>query len=137
MPAKIKLEINIAGNDKDLNNCHPYCNFLHTVDGQNGVLCRLFRIEKYLKPDFSGPSIEFRRCDKCIAAQVEVHAWADDPFHLLPCPFCGGDAGFGVSEDHDNGEYVQCRKCLTSTALVYPIMEDAKPILAEKWNRRA
>ena len=58
-------------------------------------------------------------------------------YDLCPCPFCGGSAAFGVSEDRDNGEYVQCQKCFASTALVYPLMEDAKPILADKWNRRS
>lgn len=57
---------------------------------------------------------------------------------LLPCPFCGGDADFGVSDipAHDNGQYIQCQMCLASTCLVYPLMEDAKPSLREKWNRR-
>jgi len=66
------IEIKLKGNDKDLNNCHPYCDYLYAPDGGNGVLCRLFRTEGYLKTDTSGFSVEFRRCDGCISAQREV-----------------------------------------------------------------
>lgn len=57
---------------------------------------------------------------------------------LLQCPFCGGDAAFGVSvvPEHDGGHYIQCQSCLISTGLVYPCGDDPKPILAERWNRR-
>ena len=72
---------------------------------------------------------------------------------LLPCPFCGGTARFGVvplkrkfcGEDTDvenidhGGEYIECSNadCATSTMLIFPTMADAKPLLIEKWNRRA
>lgn len=72
MWTEITLEVKVRGNQRDLNNCHPYCNYLHAPDGKNGVLCRLFRTEGYLKTDTSGPAIEFRRCDGCISAQREV-----------------------------------------------------------------
>lgn len=58
---------------------------------------------------------------------------------LLPCPFCGGQGRYTNNYDTstDGGEYVTCDKCLTSTALVYGIKEDPKPLLAERWNTRA
>ena len=71
---------------------------------------------------------------------------------LLPCPFCGGDAEFDVVPyerkyagesdcriNHDHGgEFIQCknRDCSASSMLIFPTMEDAKPHLTEKWNRR-
>ena len=71
---------------------------------------------------------------------------------ILPCPFCGGKAEFGViphnrkyADDdecqinHDfGGEFIQCSNngCAASSMLVFPTMEDAKPLLIEKWNRR-
>jgi len=75
--------------------------------------------------------------EDCYPESEEIPSAALDGYHLLPCPFCGGMASFGVSEGHDNGEYIQCQNCLASSALVYSLKEDAKPILAEKWNRRA
>jgi hypothetical protein len=53
-----------------------------------------------------------------------------------PCPCCGGEPTFG--EAHDGGEYIECTspECRLSTALVYSVMEDAKPLLVERWNRR-
>lgn len=64
------------------------------------------------------------------------------PEELKECPFCGGEAAFGVW-DHDanasqfGGEYVQCTKCAVSTALVFPCKDDVKRELTERWNRRA
>jgi Lar family restriction alleviation protein len=57
---------------------------------------------------------------------------------LKPCPFCGGKAIYTNNYDTNSngGEYVTCTNCKTSTALVYGINEDAKPLLAERWNRR-
>jgi hypothetical protein len=77
VPAEITLEIKIKGNDKDLNQCHPYCNYLKAVQEHGSVLCRLFRTDGYLKPDHSGFSVQFSRCAGCIAAQVEVKTWAE------------------------------------------------------------
>lgn len=74
MGAEILLEFKIEGNHADLNHCHPYCKFLASLPG--GVMCRLFDI--VLVPDFSKPSTEFERCDKCVAAQIEVKTWAED-----------------------------------------------------------
>ena len=66
---------------------------------------------------------------------------------LKPCPFCGSKAVFmmipnSVSGDdifgNEGGEYIECtrRGCGVSTVLVTAIKEDAKPRLAEMWNRR-
>lgn len=63
---------------------------------------------------------------------------------LKPCPFCGGDAAFGAVANEDGnkdagGEFIMCNDpaCHASTLLVFPTMTDAKPLLVEKWNRRA
>ena len=66
---------------------------------------------------------------------------------LKPCPFCGGKARFGIVEyaargesprENEGGEYIECtdNRCLVSTMLIFPTKTDAKPLLAEKWNRR-
>jgi hypothetical protein len=72
---------------------------------------------------------------------------------LLPCPFCGSPAEFGavpyerkyagdddcrINHDH-GGEFIQCTNsaCSASSMLIFPTMDDAKPHLIEKWNRRA
>lgn len=61
---------------------------------------------------------------------------------LLPCPFCGGEAEIlTIPEDHpDAGAmFVQCcdSRCMTSSALLYPLMGDVRALLVERWNRRA
>lgn len=53
---------------------------------------------------------------------------------LQPCPFCGGTARFNETED--GGYFIECTNCRSSTCLRYSLMDDAKPILAESWNRR-
>ena len=75
-----------------------------------------------------------------------------DEIKLLPCPFCGGAAKFGavtylrkysdedeckINHDH-GGEFIQCENtaCAASSMLMFPTMSDAKPLLAEAWNRR-
>lgn len=63
---------------------------------------------------------------------------------LSPCPFCGGEARFGQSsptEDNDyaGAEYIECinARCFATTACMFPCMQDVKPLLAERWNKRA
>lgn len=63
---------------------------------------------------------------------------------LANCPFCGSDADFGeiggAEETPDaGGHFVQCLNsaCSASSALIFPLMDDAKPLLRERWNRRA
>lgn len=61
---------------------------------------------------------------------------------LQPCPFCGGAARFGrcapeeVENADDGAEYIECENCGAATALVFPCMDDAKPALAGRWNKR-
>ncbi len=58
-------------------------------------------------------------------------------YGLEPCPFCGSDAGFGV--EMEGGYFVQCANdaCGASSALIFPLMDDVKPLLIERWNKRA
>ena len=61
---------------------------------------------------------------------------------LEPCPFCGAEAEIlTIPEDHpDAGAmFVQCcdSRCMTSSALLYPLMDDVRALLVERWNRRA
>ena len=64
----------------------------------------------------------------------------DDSDRLKPCPFCGSDAEFGEIGDGPDvgGHFVQClnSRCGASSALVFPLKEDAKNMLLERWNRR-
>lgn len=61
---------------------------------------------------------------------------------VKPCPFCGGGASFGRIYDPDHrdfgGEYISCDvpNCEVTTPLIFPTMEDVKPKLLERWNRR-
>lgn len=61
---------------------------------------------------------------------------------LSLCPFCGGPARFGKcapSEqegENDGAEYVECCDCGASTCLVFPLMDSAKQVLRDMWNRR-
>lgn len=63
--------------------------------------------------------------------------------HLLPCPFCGGEALFGeIHEDgspEDGGHFIQCvdALCAASSALIFNCGDDPHPLLALRWNRRA
>lgn len=60
---------------------------------------------------------------------------------LLPCPFCGSDAEMlTIPEGHPDvgAMFVQCTnsRCMTSSALLYPLMDDVRGLLRERWNRR-
>lgn len=57
---------------------------------------------------------------------------------LKPCPFCGSKAKYKYIIDGDNegAEYVECTNCGASTNLTFPIKDDVKEIVIEKWNRR-
>ncbi len=60
---------------------------------------------------------------------------------LLLCPFCGSRAVFGQitdpEDDNFGGEFVSCSGCIVTTDLRFSVKEDARPLLAEAWNRRA
>ena len=61
---------------------------------------------------------------------------------LSLCPFCGGPARFGKcghgeqEGENDGAEYVECCDCGASTCLVFPLMDSAKQVLCDMWNRR-
>jgi Lar family restriction alleviation protein len=57
---------------------------------------------------------------------------------LKPCPFCGGIAEYTVIEEGDNetGECIECTQCLASSSIMFPVKEDVKELLIEKWNKR-
>jgi len=62
---------------------------------------------------------------------------------LLPCAHCGSPAAFMQVDRrlsvNQRGEYIDCtnKACGATSALMFAIGEDAKPLLAERWNRRA
>lgn len=59
---------------------------------------------------------------------------------LLPCPFCGNSKNIAMTNekhDHSGGYFIACPVCDASTALVYACGDDPRPILVDKWNRRA
>lgn len=60
---------------------------------------------------------------------------------LKRCPCCGSAAEFrcvpGGGDENSGGEFIECIECGLTTPLLFPCMEDVKPLLAEKWNRRA
>lgn len=62
-----------------------------------------------------------------------------DP-ELKRCPCCGSAAEFrcvqGEDDDNFGGEFIECIVCGLTTPLLFPCMEEVKPLLAEKWNRR-
>ena len=65
--------------------------------------------------------------------------WID----LKHCPCCGSAAEFRAvpaeaEEDVENAgaEWIECIVCGLTTPMMFPIMQDVKPLLAEKWNRR-
>jgi hypothetical protein len=53
---------------------------------------------------------------------------------LLACPFCGGEAYF--CKDASDWEWIECGSCHVATNRSIAIMEDCKPLLVDKWNRR-
>ncbi|MBC9176779.1 Lar family restriction alleviation protein [Pseudoroseomonas ludipueritiae] len=59
---------------------------------------------------------------------------------LLPCAHCGGRAEFHRCENEEDANFgavfVECSNCHMSSPLIFPLMDDAEPPLAERWNRR-
>ncbi|WP_458763613.1 Lar family restriction alleviation protein [Cupriavidus basilensis] len=54
---------------------------------------------------------------------------------LEPCPCCGGTASF--DHDDDGWNWIVCGSCGLSTDCAVSAMDDCRPSLREKWNRRA
>ena len=61
---------------------------------------------------------------------------------LKPCPFCGSDADIHTMPSegncNDGGMFVMCRngRCMASSALVFPLMDNVQDLLIERWNKR-
>jgi hypothetical protein len=57
---------------------------------------------------------------------------------LLPCAHCGGAAEVKNQEPNDlsGGYYIECNTCGITTRLMFALMDDPIPILAEQWNKR-
>lgn len=55
---------------------------------------------------------------------------------LLPCPCCGGPAGYSIQEC--GGYAVVCtgKMCVTSGVLHYACGDEPAPLMAEIWNTR-
>lgn len=65
---------------------------------------------------------------------------------LLPCPFCGGKAEYcrepipldeAALKPNSGGEYVRCTACDAASSLSFPLMDDVKRQVIERWNRRS
>lgn len=54
---------------------------------------------------------------------------------LKPCPCCGGGASF--DHDDDGWNWIVCGSCGLSTDRAISLMDDCRPGLREKWNRRS
>lgn len=68
---------------------------------------------------------------KPIGADAQASKCCD----LLPCPFCGGEAGFDYD---DNGyHWIWCTSCGVSTDTDKHMGDDCHPRLANIWNSRA
>jgi hypothetical protein len=59
---------------------------------------------------------------------------------LKPCPCCGGEAQRGSVADPDDkdfgAQFIYCRQCDLTTALVWPLKNDVTRELMERWNKR-
>ena len=62
---------------------------------------------------------------------------------LLPCPFCGSAARFDEDADESSemhgAHWIECsnKACAATTNAMFSCKDDCRPLLAEKWNRRA
>jgi len=57
---------------------------------------------------------------------------------ILPCPFCGGEAGLGTSGITQGKQYyfVNCINCLVSNNLIADMQIFDKCSAIEHWNKR-
>lgn len=57
---------------------------------------------------------------------------------LKPCPFCGGEAEIVDAEECGPQAYVvTCNGCMTSSRVIFALMDDATFDLVSAWNTRA
>lgn len=54
---------------------------------------------------------------------------------LKKCPFCGSKAKFRRDKNNE-GEWIECTKCMASTSIMFPFKDDVRELLYEKWNLR-
>ena len=80
----------------------------------------------------NGLGIMGRECD-CPAGATQS-ADSEAPA-LLPCPFCGSAPS--LVQALPSGWAVSCAGCGVGSGIRYSLMEDARPLVAEQWNRRA
>lgn len=80
----------------------------------------------------NGLGIMGRECD-CPASATQS-ADSEAPA-LLPCPFCGSAPS--LVQALPSGWAVSCAGCGVGSGIRYSLMEDARPLVAEQWNRRA
>jgi hypothetical protein len=57
---------------------------------------------------------------------------------LLPCPCCGARAELQDADmpGYEGGQFIECSGCRLTTPVRFSCKEDARPLLAEAWNRR-
>ena len=58
----------------------------------------------------------------------------EDSDQLKACPFCASPAEYDTTED--GGHFVACTDCMACSSVIYPLMDDVKNLLIERWNRR-
>lgn len=80
----------------------------------------------------NGLGIMGRECD--CPANATLSADSEAPA-LLPCPFCGQVPS--LVQALPSGWAVSCAGCGVGSGIRYSLMEDARPLVAEQWNRRA
>ena len=80
----------------------------------------------------NGLGVMGRECD-CTAGAAQS-ADSETPA-LLPCPFCGSNPS--LVQALPSGWAVSCAGCGVGSGIRYSLMEDARPLVAEQWNRRA
>ena len=80
----------------------------------------------------NGLGVMGRECD-CTAGAAQS-ADSETPA-LLPCPFCRSNPS--LVQALPSGWAVSCAGCGVGSGIRYSLMEDARPLVAEQWNRRA
>lgn len=127
---------------------HPAIGDVFNIDAHGRVCNALAKLDVYYGVD--SPESVQRLATQPTASNAGERERADpaepmdDSDRLKPCPFCGSEAeGCTMPAEQDDvgagAMFVQCTnsRCMASSALIYPLMDDPKPLLLERWNRRA